>query len=427
MIKINEQVREDVESSASDRPTVWGFQACELHDAYWRAHGVQCIVRGQTTSIQSGADLYLLIEPDQLVVFDVMALADRLTWRAARVTRLRVVDNHDDPYGELLDLDDEGFVRRIDRRYRNRSQSAYRVILTRHRRLAQMWMQATERRSGWRRISRAVGLAHIDNWRCDGGCYTRADPAEERRLIERLVSVWPRPDLVIDGIHEVRQSVWVRQGDELSEDCIAVGPAWLGSNTDPRLRACIIGPAWLADQGSRESDMPLPPLNIRDICDVDPGDVSPKPESSRRDSTGYAVSKRLFDLVFSASGIVLASPLMVIVALLIYISDGRPIFYGGTRQAKGGKPFRCWKFRTMYRNADEIKHTLTLQNAADGPQFFMENDPRVMLIGHFLRRYHLDELPQLWNVLLGQMSLVGPRPSPDCENQKCPTWREIRL
>lgn len=81
----------------------------------------------------------------------------------------------------------------------------------------------------------------------------------------------------------------------------------------------------------------------------------------------------------------------------------------------------------MCRNADAIKRELEQQNACDGPQFFVEDDPRVTGVGKFLRCYHLDELPQLWNVVRGQMSLVGPRPSPDDENQFCPSWRELRL
>ena len=81
----------------------------------------------------------------------------------------------------------------------------------------------------------------------------------------------------------------------------------------------------------------------------------------------------------------------------------------------------------MRRDAEQMKEILQVRNSCDGPQFYIEDDPRVTRIGRTLRRYHLDEWPQLWNVLRGEMSLVGPRPSPDNENQICAAWRDLRL
>jgi len=85
------------------------------------------------------------------------------------------------------------------------------------------------------------------------------------------------------------------------------------------------------------------------------------------------------------------------------------------------------KFRSMRRDADQIKQRLIAQNQADGPQFFMNDDPRLTSIGKFIRKTYIDELPQFFNVLMGEMSIVGPRPSPHRENQYCPPWREARL
>lgn len=426
MIQTTRQATEAA-GPAEGFPTIWNLRADDLHEAYWRGHGVQCIRRGEPAAFQDGADLFLLIEPDQLVVFDVPALADRLAWRAARLTRLRVVDHHDSSYGEHIEVDEAGFVKSVGRRYRHRRQSAYRVLITTNRRFARMWMQAERRRDGWRRISRSAGLANVDHWHCKGGCFTRDDARDERRLIDRLVSIWPRPDRVIEGIHEAREGVWVRHGDTLDEDTIAIGPAWLGRTGDQRHRGCVIGPAWVEDEPASSPELRLPPLSLRDIRDIDPGDAPPVEHLAPNAGLTYAFGKRAVDMTLTALGLMLTAPLMALLALCVYLSDGRPIFYGQWRQTKGGRSFRCWKFRTMYRNADAIKHELVAQNAADGPQFFMENDPRVFRFGRFMRRYHLDELPQLWNVLRGDMSLVGPRPSPDDENQKCPAWREVRL
>jgi lipopolysaccharide/colanic/teichoic acid biosynthesis glycosyltransferase len=103
------------------------------------------------------------------------------------------------------------------------------------------------------------------------------------------------------------------------------------------------------------------------------------------------------------------------------------VFFGHEREGLRGRRFRCWKFRTMVKDAHLMQRALYATNAVDGPQFKMKRDPRVTRIGEFLRRSNLDELPQLWNVLLGQMSMIGPRPSPFRENQICVSWRLARL
>lgn len=120
-------------------------------------------------------------------------------------------------------------------------------------------------------------------------------------------------------------------------------------------------------------------------------------------------------------------PFYPLVMLAIAVEDGTPFFFAHRRQTLGGREFPCLKFRTMRRDAEKIKAELMTVNAADGPQFFMENDPRVTAVGRFCARFQIDELPQFINVLLGHMSVVGPRPSPDKENQYCPAWREARL
>ncbi|MCC4344809.1 sugar transferase [Limosilactobacillus reuteri] len=124
----------------------------------------------------------------------------------------------------------------------------------------------------------------------------------------------------------------------------------------------------------------------------------------------YYSMKRLFDIVAAACGIVILSPLMIIIAVLIKGEDHGPIFYKQVRVGKNGKTFKMYKFRSMFVNADKMLDKLKEQNDVDGPMFKMKDDPRVTKIGHFIRKHSLDELPQFLNVVKGDMSLVGPRP-----------------
>jgi lipopolysaccharide/colanic/teichoic acid biosynthesis glycosyltransferase len=122
--------------------------------------------------------------------------------------------------------------------------------------------------------------------------------------------------------------------------------------------------------------------------------------------------KRALDVVFSAMTIVLLAPLLAVIALVIKLESPGPVLYVAPRLGRKGCRFPCYKFRTMVRDADRVKEKLREHNERSGPFFKMANDPRTTRVGKILRRYSLDELPQLWNVLRGEMSLVGPRPHP---------------
>ena len=137
--------------------------------------------------------------------------------------------------------------------------------------------------------------------------------------------------------------------------------------------------------------------------------------------------KRSFDFVFAALALLVTSPIFAFAALAILIEDGWPIFFVHRREGLGAREFGCIKFRSMRKDAEQIKNQLCIENEADGPQFFMEVDPRVTCTGRLIRKLNIDELPQFINVLFGDMSVVGPRPSPYSENQCCPSWREARL
>lgn len=124
------------------------------------------------------------------------------------------------------------------------------------------------------------------------------------------------------------------------------------------------------------------------------------------------VLKRLADVAGAGLALLLLSPLLTLIAGLIKLDSPGPVLYCAPRAGRKGRPFRCCKFRTMVSNADELKNNLRGCNQRSGPFFKIADDPRVTRLGHFLRRYSMDELPQLWNVLRGDMSLVGPRPHP---------------
>jgi exopolysaccharide biosynthesis polyprenyl glycosylphosphotransferase len=122
--------------------------------------------------------------------------------------------------------------------------------------------------------------------------------------------------------------------------------------------------------------------------------------------------KRLLDVIGAAFGLVLIGPLMAVLALLIRLDSPGPVFYAAERTGAKGRRFRCYKFRSMVTDAAHLKEDLRARNQRQGPIFKIDDDPRITRIGRIIRRYSLDELPQLWNVLRGEMSLVGPRPHP---------------
>lgn len=124
----------------------------------------------------------------------------------------------------------------------------------------------------------------------------------------------------------------------------------------------------------------------------------------------YRFFKRFFDTILSTLGLICLSPLFLILAIWIMIDDFGSPFYSQVRIGKNGRRFRMWKLRSMVKNADALKKELLDQNEIEGAMFKMKDDPRITRVGHFIRKYSLDELPQLFNVLKGDMSLVGPRP-----------------
>ena len=148
---------------------------------------------------------------------------------------------------------------------------------------------------------------------------------------------------------------------------------------------------------------------------------------NERSNILYEVIKRIIDIVASFTGLILLSPLILIVSMLIKLESKGEVIFKQKRVGLNGKEFYMYKFRSMVINAEELKAELESQNEMSGPMFKMKDDPRITRIGKFIRKTSIDELPQLINVIKGDMSLVGPRPSLPKEVKKFEPWMMERL
>ena len=160
---------------------------------------------------------------------------------------------------------------------------------------------------------------------------------------------------------------------------------------------------------------------------VQPNDGHAEPQESTKPTLRQRL-KRSMDLAGAISGLLFLGPTLLAAALAVLVADGRPVFFRQYRAGVNGRPFRILKFRTMRRDADGLRGTLRGRNEIKGQAAFkMKHDPRVTRLGQVLRRTSIDELPQLWNVLLGDMSLVGPRPHPYDDVAGYAPWHLRRL
>ena len=240
--------------------------------------------------------------------------------------------------------------------------------------------------------------------------------------------------------------VVLQEGAEVGEGVTIIGPTVVGKGSrveaGATLAQCVIGSGQVVAPGVTlrhrvflgEPDASGPELPTVPRPEMADGLA---PEAWETPSLGlspeiaprpvYRVVKRATDATVAAAGLVLLAPLGLLIAALIKLESKGPIHFGHVREGMGGRPFRCWKYRTMIPGADQQQRKLARMNQMDGPQFKVNKDPRRTRMGRFLSATNLDEIPQLWNVLVGEMSLVGPRPSPFRENQVCVPWREGRL
>jgi lipopolysaccharide/colanic/teichoic acid biosynthesis glycosyltransferase len=268
-------------------------------------------------------------------------------------------------------------------------------------------------------------LSMVDMRRDRGNGHGASKPA----VLGRRVTVHPTARLL--------GPVVLSDGAVVQEDALVVGPSLIGSGAVVESGAvvaqCLVMPAAVVPAATTvrhrvvahraSADVGQPTSNRRHAY-VPQAPAEQVPPGSR-----YLALRAVVEPVLALIAIVLLGPVFLVVAALVKATSKGPIFYGDRREGKDGKEFRCWKFRSMRVDADAMQAALKAQaqQFADGPQFKMVNDPRLTSIGGKLRSLNLDELPQLFNILLGQMSFVGPRPSPFRENQICVPWRQGRL
>ena len=236
------------------------------------------------------------------------------------------------------------------------------------------------------------------------------------------------------------------QNVSIGQNAIIVGPTVLGNNVKIAqgavIRTSIIGPGVSVPEnhliqnkvliepvhhrkhnGQSKAGCITTITNNRAVC----GNSSPSGFRTWPVFSYAGCVKRAVDIIMAIIMLILFAPVMPLIAIAVKLNSPGRVFFKDKRQGLHGREFQCLKFRTMTIRSDEIQDKLRVMNQIDGPQFKMEDDPRITSVGRFLRSTYIDEIPQFFNVLLGQMSVVGPRPSPESENTLCPYWRDARL
>lgn len=413
------------------RGMLWNCDATALHDLYWASYGVQVVRAGGEPPIKHGPTLYLLVEHDSLVQFSLLPVLKQLHWASPDAIRLRISEASPTTYREVVRSDEDGRFLSIDRTYGARSLPTGRAWVTSQAGLATAWQEQAA--PGHERVLMRSLLKDAETLPCSvPGIAGKAGTADDTgRWLRAVMSTWTRPRAVFPKVYEPDRGVVVHESAWVPASCRIVGPVWIGAGVEVPDGALIVGPRVLCDASGPEHLQSEASLgDRRTLGTVDWDEVKSRryelPALTRVASL-RGVVKRTFDIVFSLLVILFTLPIYPVAMLAIYLEDGRPFFFAHTRQTRGGKNFPCLKFRTMVNDAEKIKAELRAKNMADGPQFFIKNDPRLLRVGRVLRKFQIDEFPQFINVLLGHMSVVGPRPSPDKENQYCPAWREARL
>lgn len=396
---------------------IWGLDVTQLHDRFWSAHGVCVVRRGEPmadeATVAQGQRTYLLIGEDDLVIAELGPAVSRAGRKG--ITALHLFDGDRESFGEEVERAPDGRLVAMRRRYASTTKRANPVYVTRRIETARAWAMRQPEDASARALRLAAGPSGVRNENGNGHRLNANDQRHVDRCLAAIEHAWPDLPSTFKGVKRLRRGVWAHEDATIASGARIIAPAWIGAGVDVPANGFIAGPAMITDARAVEPPA-VKPVSARPLPSFD----LPKPPKLN-------TVRRTINVVLSAMGILVSLPLYPFIMLAIWLEDGRPFFFAHMRQTRGGRKFTCHKFRTMHRNAEARRRALEAMNVCDGPQFHIENDPRLLRSGKFLRRFHLDELPQLWDVLKGDMDLIGPRPSPDEENQCCPAWREARL
>jgi exopolysaccharide biosynthesis polyprenyl glycosylphosphotransferase len=276
-----------------------------------------------------------------------------------------------------------------------------------------------ERVSGW--ILRAAGYRRRAVLVGSGSNIQAVSHAlQDSREIEPYGFVTRTPVALLDGLRDFRSL------EQLERNFDAIDEVLITDADFPQAEAVE-----LVDQchqhGVRVRVAPSTMEILMDRVEFVPGQALPLFELKPPvfEGVDFAV-KRSFDLVGATLLIIVLAPLMTVAAAAIKLSSRGPVLYRSMRPGIGGKPFPCLKFRTMVHGAEHLQERLEEHNEVGGALFKIRADPRVTSVGRLLRRWSLDELPQLFNVIRGQMSLVGPRPLPQRDYDRLEDWHRKR-
>jgi lipopolysaccharide/colanic/teichoic acid biosynthesis glycosyltransferase len=409
---------------SSESISIWGLEPSQLHDRYWASRGVQVVRQGEPSEIVDGAELYLLIDARSMALFSLARPIDIFCWAKPRLLYARLADRRETGYRERAVVGEDNRFIRFERLYGGPANSRLaRVALTTDRHLAHAWQEAQSATSAWHQLRAAVDRLHREVISISGNIYDISSEDDLHAFGRRLTQVWSRPDSTIARPKESdAPGVWIDPDAMVPVNAQMIGPVWVGAGREIDAARSVVGPCILWDDPSRK---PVPQSIQWE--QIEPA-ISPDYVVHPRELSSIGRGgKRLFDICFALVVLLLTLPLYPFIIAAIWLDDRGPFFFSHRRQTLGGREFPCIKFRSMQIGADEMKSQLRAHNQADGPQFFLQSDPRLTRVGRFLRDWNLDELPQFFNVLAGHMSVVGPRPSPHSENQFCPGWREARL
>jgi lipopolysaccharide/colanic/teichoic acid biosynthesis glycosyltransferase len=408
--------------ASAGAPALWGLSPSQLHDRFWASRGVQVVRCGEPSEIVESAELFLLIDPHSLVVFRLRDMVETLSWLRPRLAIVRLRDKGHEAYREVVRTDEDGNFAEFERIYAGHESRLARIGLTPHRSVARLWQAATTSAQGWSALRRAVPPEERETRGLPGRVFDVRSDERVMAAVERLMDAWVQPSSTVPRVVRGPSGTWVDREATVARRVSVVGKVWVGAGRTLAPGEVVVGPAVLWDDPASRAVTGSVPWQ-----ELEPAHVLDRGGSRRRFRTVRLAGKRLFDVLFSLVVLALTLPLYPFIALAILLEDGWPVFFAHRRETVGGREFPCIKFRSMRKDAERVKAQLEAQNVSDGPQFFVQSDPRSTRVGRLLRATQLDELPQFLNVLLGHMSVVGPRPSPRRENQFCPEWRETRL